>query len=148
MIIRHKALVLVADGSKYVLLRNTGDLRNVTLSYEGGGDKQNPSTQEQGSDKPGRAFSSVGTARSAMEGADWHQIEEDRFATVIAEMLAMLARADDFDELIVVAPPKSLASLRKAFEPAVASRIVAEVAKDLTKHPVAEIATILGREGE
>ncbi len=146
MLIRHNALILVADGSKYVLLRNAGDLRNIVLAYEGGGEKQNPPTRAQGSDKPGRAFAGVGTARSAMENADWHQIEENRFAGVIADMLATLARAGDFDELIVVAPPKCLASLRKAFEASVSSRIVAEIDKDLTKHPVAEIAAILGRE--
>lgn len=147
MIIRHNALILVADGKKYLLLRNSGDLRQPALTFEGGGDKENPATSAQGSDQPGRAFASSGTARSAMDQTDWHQIEEDRFATRIAEMLGKLAEADDFSELVVVAPPKCLASLRQAFEKPVASRIVAEIDKDLTKHPVAEIAEILGREG-
>ncbi len=148
MIIRHDALVLVADGAKYLLFRNSGDLRRVAFAYEGGGEKENPSTRQQGSDQPGRAFSSVNKARSAMDQTDWHQIEEDRFATSIAEMLGLLADAGDFDELVVVAPPRCLASLRKAFGRPVSSRIVAEIAKDLTKHPVTEIARILAQEGE
>lgn len=148
MIIRHNALVLVADGKKYLLLRNTGDLRQPRLSYEGGGEKENPATGQQGSDQPGRAFASVGSARSAMDQTDWHQIEEDRFAGRVAEMLGTLAEAGDFEELIVVAPPKSLAELRDSFDRAVASRLVAEIPKDLTKHPVSEIARILEREGE
>lgn len=148
MIIRHNALVLVADGKKYLLLRNTGDLRRPTLTYEGGGEKENPTTGAQGSDQPGRAFASVGSARSAMDQTDWHQIEEDRFAGRVADMLGTLAQAGDFDELIVVAPPKSLAELRDSFDRTVSARLVAEIAKDLTKHPVDEIVRILEQEGE
>ncbi len=148
MLIRHNALVLVADGKKYLVLRNTGDIRRITLSYEGGGEKENPATREQGSAPPGRAFSSAGTARSAMQQTDWHQIEEDRFAGQAAEMLGKLADAGDFEELVVVAPPRTLAALRECYSPPVASRLVAEIPKDLTKHPVDEIARILEREGE
>ena len=146
MIIRHNALVLVADGKKYLLLRNKGDLQKPALTFEGGGDKENPATSQQGSDQPGRAFAGSGTARSAMDQTDWHQIEEDRFAAGIAEMLGKLAEARDFSELIMVAPPRCLASLRKAFDEPVSSRIVGEVDKDLTKHPVEEITEILARE--
>lgn len=148
MNIRHNALILVADGKKYLILRNTGDLRRVVLAYEGGGEKENPATREQGSDSPGRAFSSSGSARSAMQQTDWHQIEEDRFAARVGELLGALADARDFEELIIVAPPRTLAELRKCLSHPVISRLVAEVPKDLTKHPVEEIARILEREGE
>lgn len=148
MIIRHNALILVADGMKYLLLRNTGDIRRVSLTFEGGGEMENPATSAQGSDEPGRAFSAVGTARSAVDQTDWHQMAEDRFAARVADMLGTLAEARDFEDLIVVAPPKCLAILRKTFDDKVSSRIVAEIDKDLTKHPVAEIAEILGGEGD
>lgn len=148
MNIHHNALILVADGKKYLLLRNNGDFRSVVLGYEGGGEKENPATREQGSDSPGRAFSSTGTARSAIQQTDWHQIEEDRFAARIAEELGTLADAGDFEELIVVAPSRFLAQLRKGFSHLVTARLVAEIPKDLTKHPVDEIAKILEMEGE
>jgi protein required for attachment to host cells len=45
--------------------------------------------------------------------------------------------------LVIVAPPRTLADLRRAFHADVQKRIVAEVGKDLTKHPVAEIETHL-----
>lgn len=147
MIIRHGALVLVADGKKYLLLRNSGTLQQPTLVFDGGGEIGNPPTSAQGSDSPGRAFG-MGAASSAMEQTDFHQLAEDRFAADIAAMLGRLAQAGDFDELVVVAPPKALAQLRDCFEGAVRGKIVAEVAKDLTKHPVGEIAAILQREGE
>lgn len=150
MIIRNKALVLVADGKRYLLLRNAGTLDKPVLMFEGGGEQENPSTHEQGSDGPGRTSSGNGhgSGRSAMEQTDFHQLEEDRFAADIAQMLGRLAEANDFAELIVVAPPRTLAEMRKKFDRKVADKVVAEVAKDLTKHPVDEIAAILQRNGE
>jgi protein required for attachment to host cells len=41
--------------------------------------------------------------------------------------------------LVIAAPPRTLADLRRAFHDDVKARIVAEVGKDLTKHPVADI---------
>ena len=148
MIIPHKALVLIADGKKFLLLRNTGDLRQPVLAYEGGGDIENPATAQQGTDQPGRAFASTGSARSAMEQTDFHQIEEDHFAGQVADILGKLAEAGDFNELIVVAPPKSLAELRERFDRSVTSRLLAEIPKDLTKHTVSEITEILQRESK
>lgn len=148
MIIRNKALVIVADGRRYLLLRNTGNLDKPVLAFEGGGEQENPPTREQGSDGPGRSSPMAGAARSAMEQTDFHQLEEDRFAADIARMLGDLAEAGDFAELIVVAPPRTLAELRRNFDRKVAQRVVAEVAKDLTRHPVDEIAAILLRSGE
>lgn len=142
MIIPHNALVLLADGKRFLLLRNAGDLREPRLAFEGGGEQENPSTQQQGSDQPGR-YASYGSARSAVEQTDFHQIEEDRFAGEVAGLLDRLAAAGDFDKLIVVAPPRTLAELRKRYGRAVSGRILAELAKDLTKHPVNEIAAIL-----
>ena len=43
------------------------------------------------------------------------------------------------NELIVVAPPKVLGNLRKAFHPEVADRIAAEIPKEMTSHPIPEI---------
>ena len=83
-----------------------------------------------------------------MEEADWHQIEEDRFAGRIADLLGALAAEGKFEELIAVAPPKTLAALRECWGHPVASRLAGDIPKDLTKHPVEEIARILERAGE
>lgn len=144
MLIPHQALVLVADGRKFLLLRNAGDFRDPVLVFEGNGEKENPPTQVQGTDAPGRS-ASYGNARSAMEQTDFHQLEEDRFASDVAGLLERLATAGDFEKLIVVAPPRTLAALRKRFSRPLSQRIMAEVSKDLTNHPVAEIAAILSR---
>ena len=146
MIIHNKALILVADGQRFLFLRNHGDLKNPALIVEISGEHPGQSTREQGSDQPGRAFASVGSRRSAVEQTDFHQIEKDRFASEAAGLLNGLAQNGDFEELIVVAPPRTLAELRKHYAKAVSSRIVAEVDKDLTKHTVPEITAILLRE--
>jgi len=41
--------------------------------------------------------------------------------------------------LVVVAPPKTLSDLRHACHVDVRARIIGEIDKDLTKHPIAEI---------
>jgi protein required for attachment to host cells len=73
MNLHHDALVLVADGQKYLLLRNSGDFRNPVLKVEASAERSGAPTRDLGSDQPGRAYSSVGGTPSAMEQTDLHQ---------------------------------------------------------------------------
>lgn len=82
-------------------------------------------------------------SRGSMGEADYHQQEEDRFAAETAEMLKRRAMANEFESLIVVAPPKMLGELRKHYHKEVTDRLVGELAKDLTGHPVPEIEAAL-----
>ncbi|MBL8585921.1 MAG: host attachment protein [Bradyrhizobiaceae bacterium] len=135
----HDAFDFVGDGRKALVLRNEGDEKFLNLKTEQVLVDQNPPTREQGSDQPGRAFASVGSRRSAVEEADWHVLEEQRFAHEVAAALQRIVRDRKVKALVVVAPPKTLAELRKAFHSEVKNRIVAEIDKDLTKQPVYEI---------
>lgn len=81
----------------------------------------------------------AGGPRSAMEQTDWHQLAEDRFAIEVAAKLYKAAHAGRFDKLVVVAPPKALAVLRKEWRKEVASCIVAELAADLTHLPMGDL---------
>jgi protein required for attachment to host cells len=137
--IPHDAFVFVGDGRKALFLRNEGDEKFLNLKTERVLIDQNPPTREQGSDQPGRTFASVGSRRSAMEDADWHELEEQRFAHEIAAALQRIVRERKVKALVVVAPPRTLAELRRAFHSEVKSRIVAEIDKDLTKQPIYEI---------
>jgi protein required for attachment to host cells len=137
------ALLLVGDGRKALFLRNTGDSEHVELTTEQVLERDNPPTREQGTDRPGRLPGADGVSRSAVGETDWHQLTEDRFAEEIADALYRTAHADRYDKLIVVAPPKVLGHLRQAFHKEVTERIVAEVPKDLTSHPVPDIARLL-----
>jgi protein required for attachment to host cells len=138
--IPHDAFVFVGDGRKALFLRNAGDEKFPNLQTERVFIDENPPTHEQGSDRPGRAFKSAGTTRrSGVENTDWHDLEEHRFAQRVAAAMERLVRERHTKALVVVAPPRTLAELRQAFHADVKQRIVAEIDKDLTKHPTYEI---------
>jgi protein required for attachment to host cells len=103
----------------------------------------NPKTHEQGTDRPGRAFASVGTHRSGMDETNWHKLEKHRFAKEIAERLYSAAHSGRYSKLILAAPPMIMGDLRKALHKEVSERVVAEVSKDLTNMPPHEIERVL-----
>ncbi len=142
-LVSHNSLILVGDGQKALFLRNRGNAQRLNLVVERILEQDNPATREQGTDRPGRSFASHGTARSAMEEVDWHHMAKERFAVELAEALYRYAHANRFNELVVIAPPKILGNLRKAFHAEVAERITAEIPKELTSHPIPEIEKLL-----
>jgi protein required for attachment to host cells len=138
------ALVMVGDGQRALFLRNIGNDGSVKFEIESILEQDNPASHEQGTDRPGRAFASAGTGRSALEETDWHQLGEERFTSEVAHRLYMLAHANKFDALVVVAPPKVLGNLRKEFHKEVSERVVAEVPKELASHYLPDIEKALG----
>lgn len=142
--IAHNTWILVGDGRKALMLQNDGTPQKPALNVlDVLKDDNNAQTSEQGADRPGRVMQSNLNRRSAVEQTDWHEIAEDRFAATIASKLDAAANAGQFDKLILVAPPNTLAALRKKLDAKTAQRVVAEVDKDFTKHPVPEIARLL-----
>ncbi len=139
----HNSFVLVADGKKMLFFRNEGDGDYPQLEVEGKRQTADAPDRDRKSDAPGRSFDSTSSGRSAYEEADFHTLEEERFAAETAELLRKRAFRNEFDSLIVVAPPRTLGALRKHYHVEVEKRLAGEVAKDLTRHPVAEIEKIL-----
>ena len=138
--IPHDAFVLVADGTRALFLRNEGDALYANLKTELVLTDDNPPTHEQGTDRPGHAGKIPGTQRrSGMEPTDWHDIEEHKFARRVAAAAEEIVRSRNVKALLVAAPPRTLAELRRSFHDDVKQRIVAELDKDLTKHSVADI---------
>jgi protein required for attachment to host cells len=133
------AFVFVGDGRKALFLRNAGDAKFPNLKTERVFLDDNPATHEQGTDRPGRSMSSVGPGRSSVQQTDWHDLEEHRFTKHVAEAMEKLVRERNVKALVIVAPPRTLADLRRAFHADVKSRIIAEIDKDLTGHPVYDI---------
>ena len=143
MRVPHNSFIVVADGKKSLFFRNEGDGEFPNLIVERKDVHENPKAIDQKTDEAGRAFASAGPGRSAYEETDFHQLEEDRFAAETAELLKDRALRNDYDSLIVVAPPKTLGELRKHYHKEVERRITGEIAKDLTGHPVEEIEKII-----
>jgi protein required for attachment to host cells len=141
MSIPHNAVVFVGDGRKALFLRNAGDEKFLNLKTEQVFVDQNPATHDQGTDRPGRLFAGA-TARdkrSALEPTDWHELEQHRFARMVADAFEKLVRERKVKAVVIAAPPRILAELRQALHGDVKARVMAEVDKDLTKHPVHEI---------
>lgn len=143
MQIPNGALVLVADGRKMLFLRNQGDAERIDLRVEEHHEQENPADRDQKTDAQGSSTSSTGLKRDTNEETDYHQQAEDRFAAEAADLLTKRALANDFDKLVIVAAPRTLGVMRSHYHKEVQSRLVGEVAKDLTGRPVTEIEALL-----
>ena len=137
--IPHNALVMVGDGARAVFLRNNGTPLHPHLEVEDVFEQDNPPTREQGTDRPTRGPSGFASPRSNIEQTDWHQLNEDRFATEIAHKLYQLAHANRFYRLVIVAPPKVLGTLRQSLHKEVVDRIEAEVPKEFANRSLDNI---------
>jgi protein required for attachment to host cells len=131
--------VVVCDGAKALLLENVGDEKFANLKTQQVYEQEDAKTHEQGSDAPGRAFSSVGTARSSMEQTDWHTQSEERFLRELASQLDVAVQAGRIKSLIVIAPPRALGVLRQAYSVNLRHVLRAEMDKDLVSLPIYEI---------
>jgi protein required for attachment to host cells len=144
MWIAHDTWILIGDGRKALVLRNAGTPQRPSLEVvDVLRDGSNPPTREQGADRPGRVAQSATGQRSAVEQTDWHEIAEDKFAATVASRLAAAASQKRFAQIILVAPPTTLAALRKQLGSKMQARVAAEIGKDLTNHPLPEIARLL-----
>ncbi len=143
MLVPHNSFVLVADGRKRLFFRNDGDADALNLVVVEAVEEINPATRHQVTDAPGRASSSV-SGGGSFAGVDAHDVEQQRFAADTAEFLRQCVLAGGLKKLIVIAPPKILGELRKHYHKEVEKRIVRELGKDVTGHPVAEIERLLG----
>lgn len=142
MKIAYGTILLVTDGSKMLVMRNEGDALYPELSVIKHREIDNPPNRQQLTDAPGVSVSSVGSIRNSYQQADTHQLRENHFAVEAAAALAEAAAGHDVD-IIVIAPPATLHVLRDHYTPAVEKRLIAEVDKDLVKHPSAEIVRLL-----
>jgi len=148
MHVPHKAFVVVADGRKMLFLRNEGDEAYPNLQLEKKRVQDNPKDGEQATDLAGSASSTRTpganwAAGGSFENTDFHQLEEDRFAAETADLLRSRALNNDFESLIIVAPPRTLGELRKNYHKEVENRLAGEIAKDLTGHTLPEIEQAL-----
>jgi protein required for attachment to host cells len=121
-------LVLVADGRKMLFLRNQGEDGHIDLVTEAHRARTDRKDSEMKSDAPGVMGQSAGHGRPSIEETDYHQLEEDRFASEAAEQLKHRALGGDFDSHL---------------HSEVENRIVLELPKEMTNRPLPDIAAML-----
>lgn len=123
----HGATVAVADGAKLVLFRNTGDEAHPKLTAL--------PTPDIDADNKG----SGGRHQNSAANPSDSQLDEDGFAAGTAEWLNSQALTNKIDKLVVIAAPRTLGELRKHFHKSLTAKIVGEISKDLTGHPIPDI---------
>lgn len=137
--------VLIADGARAAIYENRGRGTGLHaldgLSFDHASDP----AHELGRDRPTRSYDSVGHGRHANEPkTDPHDEQKHDFARILVAALERAHADKSFDQLVLVAPPAFLGTLRKDLPKAVAARVTSEIAKDLTKTPSIELPSHLG----
>ncbi|MGX0875999.1 protein required for attachment to host cells [Roseovarius sp. MBR-154] len=138
--------VLIADGEKALVLRNTVDAMAPSLEVVRKNEQENPSDYAQSANRPGRMHDTGVEQTSAMDDTDWHELAKERFAHELSDMLYKYAHRGAFERIVLVAAPHALGDLRKALHKEVSDKVVAEIPKDLTDHPLDKIETMLKAE--
>lgn len=134
--------IVVVDGARAQLFIQKGSDGGWTPAHLHGlpapEDRVQPRTEK--SDRPGRSFSSSGGGiRHAIEShSDYRKLEKRKFAQAVADALNHAALAREFDQLVLVAPPRSVGELRHSLSQQVQSGMRV-VEKDLTKAPFEQI---------
>jgi protein required for attachment to host cells len=142
------ARILVCDGRKALMLRNDGPAGSPQLIVEREIHAPTASSHSRdlGADRPGRSAQRQGDhmgPRSAVEEVNFHSAEEEKFVRdVLADFTAHCDR-NSVREIVLIAPPRALGVLRKAGGKDLFERVVGEIDKDLTRHPIEEIARAL-----
>lgn len=131
--------VVVCDGRKWLILENKGNAARPNLLMREERTAENPPTREQGSDRPGRARASVGSARSAVGQTDWHDQAEQDFLNGLAQRLDKAARTGEARGIVLVASPRALGMIRPQLSAAVDRMVHGTVDKDYVGMPVDEI---------
>ena len=141
--IPHDSWVVVANGEKALFMRNEGDPEYLNLEVFREEEIDNPPNREQAANRRGRQSDSTSNRRYAYEDTDWKQLGKERFAKDLADILYRRAHANKFDKLVIAADPSTLGELRKELHQVVTDKVIAEVAKDLTNHPLDEMEKVL-----
>ena len=142
-----KTWVVVADGARARFFRPDEETSKLVPTL---GDLVAPQSRQRPrdlkSDKPGRSFSSSRSGvRHAFEPPhDYHKLEKHRFMAILADSLDEACGRQDFDDLILVAPRRSLGELRGLLSKRVQERLRREIAKDLTNEPASRLRRHLG----
>lgn len=144
MIVPNGTLIMVLDGARSALFRNTGPALAPELELIESTDDPAPSTSELGTDRPGRRFESAGSSRGAYEASDYHQQAEDRFAGDAAAQLNRIAATGEH-KLILVADPRVLGTMRPHIAAATRHLLIGEITRDYAGRPACDVAELLIR---
>jgi protein required for attachment to host cells len=88
---------------------------------------------------------SANPARSAVEQTDWHDEAERTFLHGVIRKIAAMAVLEKTRSLTIVAAPRALGMLRKAYPAELRPLVAAELIGDYVDLPLGDIETHLAR---
>jgi protein required for attachment to host cells len=136
---QHKLCIVIADGGHARFVRPAAD--NALHTFEAVDSATvHKKDHDLVSDRPGRAFESGSPGRhSYTPRQDPHETEKDRFTQAVARRVNEDSAADEFNELVVVAPPHVLSELTGALDGLTKAKLLGSLAKNLVKTPDHEL---------
>jgi protein required for attachment to host cells len=137
--------IVIADGSHARVVANDGPGKGVHPVPGAQWEGDSRRTGEIMADREGRGHESVGSMRHGVEPhSDPRQLVEDAFLHRVVDYLAESETKGLYDRLVLAAEPRALGTLRRALTPSLQKRLHADLAKDLTKVRVDQLAGHLG----
>jgi protein required for attachment to host cells len=131
--------IAIADGehARFVQPDSSNALRTVDAIDSATAHQR---SRDLGSDRPGRSFESGNPAHHAVgQRHDLHRMAKDTFARLVAAQLNAAMARNEFDELLLVAPQRTLHELQESLDAATKARLIATLDKDLVKTPDHEL---------
>ena len=133
MILPTGTTVAVADGRTVRLFHNTGVKPGVHLV-------------EITAAPPAAGHSGRGARHhTGSVNTDGRRLVEDDFAAATAAFLNKLSLDGTIEHLVVVSDPRTLGEMRKRFHRDLRGKIIGELAKDFSRRPLEEIASLIAR---
>jgi len=131
MILPTGTTVAVADGETIRLFHNTGvkpgvHLVEITAAPPALAHSGSHALHHGGSANPGR-----------------RRLAEENFAAATAAFLNKLSLDGTIEHLVVVSDPKTLGEMRKHFHRDLRGKIIGELAKDFSRRPIEDIASLI-----
>ena len=124
----HKAHVAVVDGENFTIMRNSGQPFEPKL-----GDAERPNLTTTNYSAGVKHQDDVGRHLGSTD------LEELAHGAAVAEWLNAKAIANEIDDLLVIADPKTLGEMRRHYHSELEKRLVGEIAKTMTGEPTASI---------
>ena len=123
------ALVVVADGGKAMLLRNTGTGGELALTEE-----RRLTLKD---------FANDGPSGAGLEDQSPHETGEATFAKQLAKTLDKMFDQNAFKSVVLIADAQTLGQLRDAVHKNVEKAVAFTLSKDYTNHTVKQITDAL-----
>jgi protein required for attachment to host cells len=128
----HNAHVAVADGKKFMLLRNTGKPFEPKLEMV-----EQPDLEASNFSAGVRHQDDVSQRTGATD------LNELAHGAAVAEWLNAKAVAGELSQLMVMADPKTLGEMRRHYHSELEKALVGEIDKTVTGEPLEKIASVI-----